>query len=531
MKGEVNPDAYLKPDSMKLRSYFGLIIALFIYFVTAIVLIGYFQYDFGPGADGICYLSIAQKYALGNFEDAVNGYWSPLFSWLLVPFLLKGFSQVSALKSAWILSIIIGSFNIIGMYFLTFKFKINQLLRTFFIFSLIPVTLCFVFFMLTSDLLMSSFLIFYLNFIFDPKYQNNLTIGLFCGLTGGLAYLSKSFAFPFFLVHYLIFNAIYYFKKYKKNETILKNLLIGLTVFFLIAGAWSFQISEKYGYLTIGTSGTYNYNALGPDIQLNHPMNMFGIVSHPNPTAITPWEDPSYVKLYPWSPFDSIQSFTYQVNIFIKNIVKSIFILFTFSPLILPIIILSILMFFKSPNKQVKWAILCLMVTFIIFILGYLPFFVDLRYFYFLFYLVIFLGFYLIKVLNENYNIENKIFNTILVLFFIFLILSPTITLINYSNNKAIYTVSENLKDEYKIQGNIASDSLALQTLHLSYYLDSPFYGSTDTYSQELEKGLEENDIDYYLVWNPTKKINLAHYKEINPAEQNLPRIFKHESE
>jgi hypothetical protein len=221
-------------------------------------LIGYFQYDFGPGADGICYLSIAQKYALGNFEDAVNGYWSPLFSWLLVPFLLKGFSQVSALKSAWILSIMIGSFNIIGMYFLTYKFKINQLLRTFFIFSLIPVTLFFVFFMLTSDLLMSSFLIFYLNFIFDPKYQNNLTIGLFCGLTGGLAYLSKSFAFPFFLVHYLIFNAIYYFKKYKKNETILKNLLIGLTVFFLIAGAWSFQISEKYGYLTIGTSGTYN---------------------------------------------------------------------------------------------------------------------------------------------------------------------------------------------------------------------------------------------------------------------------------
>jgi hypothetical protein len=25
MKGEVNPDAYLKSDSMKLRSYFGLI--------------------------------------------------------------------------------------------------------------------------------------------------------------------------------------------------------------------------------------------------------------------------------------------------------------------------------------------------------------------------------------------------------------------------------------------------------------------------------------------------------------------------
>ncbi len=515
---------------MNLKDNLDLIIALVIYFVIGFVLWGYFQYSFGPGADGICYISIAEKYAIGNFKDAVNGYWGPLFSWLLVPFLLKGFTQLSALKSAWALSLVIGSFNILGMYFLSYRFKVGNTIRTLFVLSLIPVTLYFVYYMLNADLLMSSFLIFYLNLLFDHKYQNKLNLGFLCGLTGGLAYLSKSFAFPFFLAHFLFFNAIYYFKRDYKNKTILKNLLIGLTVFFLISGVWSLAINEKYGHLTIGTSGTYNYNALGQDVQLNHPMNMFGVVAHPNPTAITPWEDPSYVKLKSWNPFDSTESFQYQLNIILKNIIKTINIIASFSLLVLFILILSIIIYFKSPDERVKWRIFCLMVTILIFILGYIPFFVDTRYFYFLFYLVLLLGVYLISAIKEKYDLKNRMFNVLMVAFFILLIISPTLALIHSTDDKAIYDLSENLKNDFNVHGNIASDSLALQTLFLAYYLNSPFYGATDSYSQDLETGLEKNNIDYYIVWNQTKKINLSHYKEITTTEPNLPRIFKHET-
>lgn len=34
-------------------------------------------------SDGISYLDIAARYARGNWADAVNGYWSPLYSWIL----------------------------------------------------------------------------------------------------------------------------------------------------------------------------------------------------------------------------------------------------------------------------------------------------------------------------------------------------------------------------------------------------------------------------------------------------------------
>src|SRR5262245_66056250 len=33
--------------------------------------------------DGISYLDVASAYARGDFAEAVNAYWSPLYSWLL----------------------------------------------------------------------------------------------------------------------------------------------------------------------------------------------------------------------------------------------------------------------------------------------------------------------------------------------------------------------------------------------------------------------------------------------------------------
>ena len=35
--------------------------------------------------DAVSYISIARKYAQADFRHAVNGYWGPMFSWLIVP--------------------------------------------------------------------------------------------------------------------------------------------------------------------------------------------------------------------------------------------------------------------------------------------------------------------------------------------------------------------------------------------------------------------------------------------------------------
>ena len=40
--------------------------------------------------DAASYLTIARKYRASEFSDAINGYWSPLLSWLVAPLLCLG---------------------------------------------------------------------------------------------------------------------------------------------------------------------------------------------------------------------------------------------------------------------------------------------------------------------------------------------------------------------------------------------------------------------------------------------------------
>jgi len=70
------------------RIKMDLMMAMGSYLILGAILLNFYQYQINP--DGISYISIAQKYLRGDYGNAVNGYWSPLFSWLLMPFLLLG---------------------------------------------------------------------------------------------------------------------------------------------------------------------------------------------------------------------------------------------------------------------------------------------------------------------------------------------------------------------------------------------------------------------------------------------------------
>lgn len=87
------------------------IILLITFLISGFSLIGNYQYL--NGADGMSYISIAKLYISGDYANAINGYWGPLFSWLLIPFFyLFGSEPLKALYLARILSLIIGFFYI-----------------------------------------------------------------------------------------------------------------------------------------------------------------------------------------------------------------------------------------------------------------------------------------------------------------------------------------------------------------------------------------------------------------------------------
>ena len=79
------------------------------------ILIGYLAfglfllsiYKYHINTDVPTYIAIAEKYATGNFHDAVNSFWSPLISWLMIPFILFGIDPLVAFK---IIGLIAGVF-------------------------------------------------------------------------------------------------------------------------------------------------------------------------------------------------------------------------------------------------------------------------------------------------------------------------------------------------------------------------------------------------------------------------------------
>lgn len=501
------------------------------YFVIGILLINHYQYIIN--SDGISYINIAQEYLNGNFADAVNGYWGPLFSWLLAPFLASGSTPQYMLYLSKILSLIIGFFTIIGVRLLIYQFEIEKTIKTSILFLLIPVVLFFSFNLITPDLLVTCILIYYLYFIFSPNYSSKLINGFLCGFLGALAYLSKSYALPFFLAHYILFNLIYYFKDITENEKrkILKNLFLGLIVFFTISGIWMGIISAKYGELTTGTTGTYTQALISPQLQGQQPMYYQGLLKPPHKNAISVWEDPSYIKMESWSPFESWTYFKYQINLIFQNIRYILNIIESFSLLSILIIIGSILFIIKSSTSASKNKIIYLLITIILYSAGYSFILVEPRYLWFICILLILMGGCLLNISFKNYHLSNSMKKALLILLVFSFIITPINSLITgYNAEENIYQLGETLKTDYNLHGNIASNAQWELTIYLVYYVGGIYYGQTKetTNYSELKKELNENNINYYIIWGDSKENAYlsSHFKEITNGNIDYLRIY-----
>src|SRR4030042_2043843 len=147
-----------------------------------------------------------------------------------------------------------------------------EAIRITILFAVIPVVLNFAFSDITPDLIITAILLFYFAAIFSDIYPKNVNGGILCGILGGLAYLTKSFAFPFFIFHFFVMNIIHYFRNTEKSakRKVLLNLLVGYAAFSIISGVWIGLISHKYNRLTFGTAGGAGLSGeTPPDIPLD----------------------------------------------------------------------------------------------------------------------------------------------------------------------------------------------------------------------------------------------------------------------
>jgi hypothetical protein len=497
--------------------------------IVGCILIYYYQYELNP--DGISYLSIAKKYSEGDFKDAVNGHWSPMISWLLIPFILLNINSIVAAK---IISVITGVGVLYGLKLLCGLYISDKIIKIFFIAIASVIILPFCFLMTSPDLLVVCFLIYYVYFLLSKDYSTKKNAGLLCGVTGVIAYLSKSYVFFFFIIHFSIVNFLYYWKADDRlvRQSIRNNFARGMLIFLCICSIWITALSFKYHHFTVSTAGQYNFKFIGKASGGEHKINS-GFLPLPNPTAVSAWEDPSYLHYPSWNPFSSYENFRHLGATIYYNIVRIYETFFGYSPLCIGIVFISLIIIISyKDSKMIAGSDLSLLLfTAILYLSGYALLVVLERYLWFSYLLVLLLGIILLDKLFGAYEISPAKKVLILFLLGLHFIISPARAVIENRNmDKGMYDLSVLLKSNYNIKGNIASDNYWFNTLFLSYHCGWSYYGkpAENISNEKLLSDLKKFNINYYLVWNntPESRTLLSSYKEITNGKLPGLKIY-----
>lgn len=498
--------------------------------------------------DATLYLSIAEKYVSGDFGNAINGYWGPLLSWLLIPFLFLGSTHLFAINAInWIL----GFLTIIGVWRLSYRFEIDDSIRSFILIALLPVIL-FISLIQPMDFLLLCILIYYLNIIFRKDYPDRLLNALLCGAIGALAYFAKPYGLPFFISHFLLINTCHFFRNSSREHKrkVIRNALAGFVLFSLLSGIWIALISNKYGHITFSNMGRGVFASLGPGsahetLEKGDPIILDGFFEPPNETAFVIYEDPTYARKNTWSPLESRSSLKHFASNVTENIFEAFRIYESYSRLSIAIVLAYILFIFGQPfNKLLsRNDLLYPLLTILLYTGGYMPFHFESRYLWIINILLLLMGGNVLTELFKYEFFKKKLLKNILMsIFIVSFVLTPvksTVEIGEHDINKDMSALGEELKKRYDIKGNIASNRQKVQvsihdswhnTFRLAYWLNSRYYGQAkENISDEvLEKELKTYDIDYYFFWNDSISPPrfLSQYKELTSGEMPGLKIY-----
>jgi hypothetical protein len=526
----------------------SLIVLLIVLAVYSLLIISSHHYT-RLTADTTIYLDLAKKYLQGDFTNAVNGYWGPMLTWLFIPFLYFGAGEVFAINAV---NLVVGLLTILGVWRLSYRFEISEPIRCAVLAALLPIMLLFSVVEI-FDFLLVCFIVYYLNVVFNNEYQSRLTSGVLCGFFGALAYFSKSFAFPFFIVHFLIMNILHFIRcSEQERKKVLRNAIAGFVVFAIIILPWVSALSTKYGKLTFSNTGKGNFASIGPDdpeTGLERGVSIFhqGLFAPPNKTATSIWEDPSYIwkDVTSWSPLDSAKHFKHFLKNTVRNAFDTISVYESFSRLAVAIVVAYILLILTGPfNKQMlRGDMLYSFITVAVYSGGYLPFHLEHRYLWLVNILLLLMGGHLIHILFRNdFFSKPARRNILLVIFALSFMITPLKSFAQAGGNninKDMYLFSSELKDKYQIKGNIASNREWVhepvhdswhKTFRISYWLGNRYFGQTRAVlsNDELTKELEKYNIEYYFIWGESQSIPevLSQYKEITNGEYPDLKIY-----
>ena len=247
----------------------------------------WYQYYIDP--DATAYLTIAMRYAAGDYDKAVNGYWSPWSIWLTAGLIKTGLSPFSS-------AIIINTLGAIGFLFgsqsLAALLRVKKGIQWLMAFTLARFLVYSVYKQSFSDLWMCAFLLIGLRIMLYDNFTRKPVLWILLGVTGTLSYFAKQYGFHFFILNTIVCS---YFITQGNRRQWLSISFVAILVMVACSLPWIYQLHGKYGAWMTGTAGKLNLSWY----LLGHPIWKDGIdVLLPPVYGDSPyyWEDPWWVN-------------------------------------------------------------------------------------------------------------------------------------------------------------------------------------------------------------------------------------------
>ncbi len=276
---------------------------------------------FRLNTDAIAYMRVAEYWSVGNFDLAVNGYWGPLLSLLMVPFLWIG---VDPLISGKLVMLISAAVFFHGSQFLVRSVGLGLLDELIMALVLALTLPSWMTEQMTPDLLVSGLAIYAIGYGISPEWLDSRGRTVFSGLLWGFAYLAKAVALPLGLITSLSLALFWRFGRAKKRYMAWRQLVVSIVFFAVVSLPLIVILSIKYGHVTFSTSGPIAHAIVGPGNDQPAPHPFGNTVYQPKSGRLTAWEEPSKMAYDYWSPFESVEKLNHQFFLIGKN-VKTIF--------------------------------------------------------------------------------------------------------------------------------------------------------------------------------------------------------------
>lgn len=476
-------------------------VAAIIFYILLFIFL-YPLYQYVIDIDAISYFHVAERIAQGKYYHSINGYWSPLISWILVPFLKMGLNEMITAKY---LNGVFGLLSLLLCFPLLDTFKVHRFVNRIIPFILAILFVSYCFYELCADLLQVLLLLGYLNLIFKKDFITNNKLIILSGIIGGVAYFAKAYNFPLFILHFSITLFLFAKKRFPENYKLifLKKLGIGFLAFFITTAPYIALLTHKYGSVRISNAGKLNRSWF-----LERTISDTRRITTPPPfeDATSVWDEPTYAQEKYFTPFTSIQHFKTQIKIVISTCIRYLSSLSTMS--IFAFLILTAFLIHLLIQKQEadirEWV---LYITTLIYPIGYLTIFVEWRYLWLLPITLLLLMAILLTTWQKKYNLSKKIFLPIIWIGCLSFTLQPINELQDLSNhNKDVFEIAEvfkknNIKGNYLVQYKTFEPFA--KAMVLSYLTNSKLYGPNvlDYTITEYLDAVKQHKIDYSLYF------------------------------